>query len=376
MHRIETLRRGDRPHRDALARLAFGAPAPLPDDRPAPLEDQSVGAYVGDRLVANVTVLADAQWFGGQAVASAGVTSVAVAPDQRGKNLARGVVSEALLRAHARGDAIAALYPTTATLYRSLGFELAGWYRCTDAPVDSLTGLRPPDDVVVEPSDHRAVEAAYDATAAHHDGWLQRSTLMRAIQRFDHEHLAAPTAVWRAHRDGVTVGALAYSEVNQGHLRPFDIVASQLFATDTGALRALVALVAAHGTMGDNLRTVLPAELLALAVPQGQLLVTARQFPWMLRILDAPRAVAQRGYAPQLDLEVHLAIAGDDIVVGNNGHFVLQVRDGEGTLEPGGSGEVAIDIRALAAAYSGFGAEDPRLRLAFAGRSPTLVDFF
>jgi predicted acetyltransferase len=175
---------------------------------------------------------------------------------------------------------------------------------------------------------------------------------------------------------GVTVGALAYSEISQGHLSRFDVVASQLFASDTGALRALLALAGAHSTMAESLRTLLPADILVLAVPHGQNLVTARQFPWMLRILDAPRAIAQRGYAPQLDLEVHLDIRGDDLIASNNGRFVLLVRDGRGTLSPGGTGAVAVDIRELAATYTGFGGDDAALRLAFAGRTPTLVDFF
>ena len=60
MHRIETLRSGDVPQRDALARLAFGMASPPPPERPRPAPEQSVGAYDGDRLVANVTILADA----------------------------------------------------------------------------------------------------------------------------------------------------------------------------------------------------------------------------------------------------------------------------------------------------------------------------
>ena len=99
VHSIETVRRGDRAARDELARLAFGMAEPLPAARPGVPPDQSIGAYRGDRLVANVTLLADAQWFGGRAVASAGVTSVVVAPDQRGRNLAREVVSEGIRRA-------------------------------------------------------------------------------------------------------------------------------------------------------------------------------------------------------------------------------------------------------------------------------------
>jgi predicted acetyltransferase len=376
VHRIETLRSGDVPQRDALARLAFGMASPPPPERPRPAPEQSVGAYDGDRLVANVTILADAHWFGGEAVTSGGVTTVVVAPDQRGRSLAREVVSEAIRRLHARGDAISVLHPTTATLYRGLGYEIAGWYRATDVPVTSLARIVPPTDVTVEPAEPQHVEVAYDAAAPLHDGWLWRSRAARELIRFDFEHSTLPKAAFRAVRDGDTLGALVYTEVSAGPLPRFDLVASQLYATDVHALRALLAVAGAHGTMAINLRTFLPPDDLALAVPHGQQLSPGRHTPWMLRIVDAPTAIAQRGYAPALDLEVHLHIHGDDIVTGNNGMFVLRVRDGHGELARGGRGTVTVDIRELAALYTGFATGDPTLRLAFAGRPPTCVDFF
>jgi predicted acetyltransferase len=375
-HSIETLRPGDVDQRDELARLAFGMPERSPAGRPAPPAEQSVAAYVGDRVVANVTMLPDAHWFGGSAVASGGVTTVVVAPDQRGRNHARSVVSEAVRRLHERGAAISVLYPTTATLYRSMGYEIAGWYRWTDAPIASLASIRPPADVTVEPGEHADVETAYDATAPGHDGWLRRSEAARGLIRFDHDHATVPRMIYRARRDGTTVGALVYNEASQGFLRPFDIAASQLVATDADALRALLAVAGANGTVGDGMRTFLPPEVLARAVPHGQQLVAARQFPWMLRIVDGRRAIAQRGYLPGVDVEVHLDLHGDDLVATNNGRHVLRVADGRGELAPGGDGSVPLDIRDLAAAYTGFAADDPRLRLAFAGGTPTLVDFF
>jgi predicted acetyltransferase len=376
VHRIETLRAGDLDQRDALARLAFGMAEPWPADRPRPAADQSVAAYDGDRLVANVTVLADAHWFGGEAVSSGGVTSVVVAPDQRGRSLAREVVSEAIRRIHERGDAISVLYPTTATLYRSLGYEFGGWYRSTDVPVSSLARVVPPVDVTVEPCDAHDVEVAYDVVAPVHDGWRWRSRAARELIRYDHERIAVPKASFRAMRDGDIVGALVYSEVGTGPLRPFDLVASQLVATDVGALRALLAVAGAHGTIGNNLRTFLPPDDLVLAVPHGQRLEPVRHIPWMLRIVDAPTAIAQRGYTAALDLELHLHLHGDDLVPTNNGLFVLRIREGRGELLPGGRGTIDLDVRDLAAAFTGLHAADPALRVAFAGRPPTCVDFF
>ncbi|HEV8296428.1 MAG TPA: GNAT family N-acetyltransferase [Acidimicrobiales bacterium] len=374
---IETLRAGDEGARDELTRLAFGRGEPIDPQRPRAANDQVMAVYAGDRLVGAATFFDEAQWFGGRAVPCGAVASVCVAPDQRGQRLAQRMVGEALQRMRARGDAISALYPTTASLYRLLGYEIAGWWSLTDAPLGALAA-RPALDpkIALSPGSFSDVDPLYDRVAPNHDGWLQRSPRFRATSRFDFDAGHEAKAVYRAERDGDLVGLIAYREVREGSGRTFDVATSQLVALDGGALRALLDLVVAHGTMADALRTNLPADLLVHAIPHAQLLRRRFQFPWMLRIVDAPRAIAARGFAPQLDLEIHLELEGDDTLTDNNGRYVLRVKDGAGTLVPGGRGTHVLDVRELAAAYTGLGGVDPELRLAFAGRPPTLVDFF
>jgi predicted acetyltransferase len=95
----------------------------------------------------------------------------------------------------------------------------------------------------------------------------------------------------------------------------------------------------------------------------------------MVRIVDAATAVAQRGFNPHVEVEVEIDL-DDDLFAHNNGRFVLKVGNGAGTLEPGGRGHLALDIRELAAAFTGRRPGDPRLAAAFLGRPPSLVDFF
>jgi predicted acetyltransferase len=123
------------------------------------------------------------------------------------------------------------------------------------------------------------------------------------------------------------------------------------------------------------MRTPLPEWELHAAVDNGQRSKRMFAMPWMVRIIDAPAAVAQRGYNPHVTIEVELELS-DDHFAHNSGRFVLTVREGHGTLTAGGSGELALDIREFAAGYTGQRARDPRLSAAFGGRPPTLVDFF
>ena len=73
----------------------------------------------------------------------------------------------------------------------------------------------------------------------------------------------------------------------------------------------------------------------------------------MLRIVDVGAALAARGYPRGLSGEIHLDVC-DDVIVSNNGRYVLEVADGKGHISTGGKGDLRIDERGLAALYSGF----------------------
>jgi hypothetical protein len=92
----------------------------------------------------------------------------------------------------------------------------------------------------------------------------------------------------------------------------------------------------------------------------------AERESWMLRLLDAPAAIAARGF-PATDLAVPLQIT-DDLRPANSGRWDLTVRAGEGRLSryrtvapsrsPAGSSHagrapLALGARGLAALYAG-----------------------
>jgi hypothetical protein len=92
----------------------------------------------------------------------------------------------------------------------------------------------------------------------------------------------------------------------------------------------------------------------------------AERDSWMLRVLDAPAAIAGRGF-PATDLAVPLLIT-DDLRPVNAGRWDLTVRAGEGRLSrcrtgslspspvgppPAGQAPLALGARGLAALYAG-----------------------
>lgn len=129
---------------------------------------------------------------------------------------------------------------------------------------------------------------------------------------------------------------------------------------------------------------------LLLLLPQQELGVVA-EVRWMARMIDVARAVEARGFAPGLDLELHLALR-DARLPANDGCFVLQVAKGRSRLEPGGRGTLCLDAASFASLYTGWadtgilaragrleggsGEERAALDAAFAGPTPWLLEQF
>ncbi len=77
----------------------------------------------------------------------AGVSSVTVAPEYRGRGIGRMLMTVLLDEIAAQGYPLSALFPATMPLYRSLGWELAGSRDTAVIPARSLLRLVPPDAV-------------------------------------------------------------------------------------------------------------------------------------------------------------------------------------------------------------------------------------
>lgn len=362
--RIEEVRDEDREAAHRLGQQAFGGRDRFDPDRPGVGAGRLVGAYRDGRLVGQVRRHAFGQWFGGRRLPCAGISGVAVAPEARSQDLARRLVADSLERAAGDGEVIAALYPTTSTLYRSLGFEVAGWWAQRGVPMGEL----PRDDgsVAWEPAeldDPRAV-AVYDRMAPDHDGWLDPGRdfwTWRAMQARD--DATTNRYLYVGERDGEPVAAVRYA-YGPSDRAMYRIDADLVAGVDGPAVRSALALLGAHGTTADEVRTTLPADELALHVAHLQRTRLHGDWPWMLAFVDLPGAIAARGYPAGVTGSLALTV-DDPHRAANSGSWVLTVADGEATLEPGRAGRATVSASDLAALFTGH--LDP-LRLARAGR--------
>jgi predicted acetyltransferase len=152
-------------------------------------------------------------------------------------------------------------------------------------------------------------------------------------------------------RDGLVVGlVLAVKEpADDGAYR---LHVLRMFGADRDIERALLRCVGHHHAVATT--TVLRSRTAdPVLFELGSLTHLDRACQHvMTRVIDAPGAIAARGWAPvrtAVELDITDARRG-----ANSGTFVLEVADRRATLTPGGAGRVAVDVRALASLYTGF----------------------
>lgn len=341
----------------------------------------------GKATVAALLEIPMGQFFGGWSVPTVGIAGVGVAPEHRGTGAGQALMRATVHELHQRSVALSTLYPSTQKLYRESGWEVAGGrYEIRIAPslirVRETAGkLRP-----MEPADRPAVERLFRASAIHVNGELDRAPYIwgRVLEPRD-KHARGFVV-----EDGGKLEGYAVLFEEDGEAPYHALVATDLRAvTRRGALR-LLSLLADHKTLA---RTVTwrggPTHPCLHLLPERGYEVRLRD-PWMVRICHVGRALGARGYPPGMRAQLHLDVK-DDAVPKNGGRWVLDVSDGIGRAERGGRGRLKLDVRALAALYtghlqaetlaiagklSGSARELAAASAVFAGPVPSMTDMF
>lgn len=329
-------------------------------------DGRQFGAWDGGRLIGAARYYDMRQYWHGRAVAMAGVGGVKVAPEARGRGIGRAMMTALLSAMAERGYALSVLYPATAQIYRSLGWELAGGHYRAQVPGRSLGSLLPPDPAVpripaAPPEPAASVRRAGPDDA---DEVIAVLVAVHAAARDCGPATRDPASVRRWLADpGLFAylapdGFLGYGWHNGGDK---EIMIRVLAAGSEVTARALWGIVASHAPV-----TKVVHATLGLTDPVGWLIrepdVSLRRHKqWMLRVLDPAAAIAGRGFPAAARADVPLLLA-DPELPRNAGRFVLSVRDGAGSLLPGPTGHtatspvaapVALGPRGFAALYAG-----------------------
>lgn len=340
------------------------------------------------RVVGGLLFLPMGQFFGGRRVSMTGVAGVGVDPTERGHGTATRLMQEAVRELHHSGAAVSTLFPATVPLYRRAGYEIAGGlYRIrvsarTIGVLERSLSMRP-----IERADTRAIERIYRKQAAQHSGWLDRSPYI--WHRVHQSSKDAVTYGFLVEGAGGPEGYVYYRNEPLG-LNGFHIRIADLASSTGAAARRLLAFLADHGSQARDVtwHGGVDDPLLGLLPERGHEVSLLE--PWMLRIVDAGRALRERGWPRHVELRLELDLH-DDAIPANRGRLIVDIADGVAEVRRGGRGGLALDVRALAALYTGHatpqqlahagrlvatGSALTRAAVAFAGPPPSLPDIF
>jgi predicted acetyltransferase len=298
------------------------------------------------QILGGLVILKMGQWYGSNCVPMAGIASVGIAPQHRGSGAAVTLMQSVVKELYAQGTPISALYPAVQQLYRQAGYEQAGILCCWEAKTDSIRmhdRTLPLFEIDLSQADR--LDSIYRQQAAANNGNLDRhSIIWEAIA-----HLPNPKKI-----DAFAIGSetqpqgyIIFSQNHEGIINIKDWVvltpeAGRRFWTFLADHRSQMDKVHWNSAIVDPLSLLLPEQTTKLL----------REKRWMLRIIHVMTALAIRGYPTQLDVELHLDIY-DDLILENNGKFILSVANGSGEVTRGGNGDLKIDIRSLAPLYTG-----------------------
>lgn len=192
---------------EQLSAEAFGRP-PNPAAVAAP-GARYLGAFVDGRLAAKVTIRTYDSHFHGTTVPTAGIGSVTVAAEHRGRGLIRSLLPAALELATDDGAVVSTLFPTASGIYRGFGYEsITDESEMVVATSDLATATGPG---VAEISIRRAsaddaelIRRCYDRWGQHHNGPLSRRGV--SFPASDAELFAGVSSIFLAEAAGEVVG--------------------------------------------------------------------------------------------------------------------------------------------------------------------------
>ncbi len=305
----------------------------------------------GGEPIAGLSLLPIGQWYGGRCLPMGGISLVGVAPEQRGKGTATRLMTAVVREMKESGFPISVLYPAKQTLYRRVGYELAGGRYEISVTADQLGGGSRDGAIrEIQDADRPAVEEAYRRFASKRDGAIDRPDFM--WRRLTDPWKQSARGFFVEGDEGVE-GYVWLYETEGAEALTYDLRLTDFVALTEGGARRLLAFLADHASLGADVRWYGDPCDPVLALLPEQKYRQRLYFHWMIRIVDVKAALEGRGYPKGLAAELHLEIA-DDTIAENAGRFTLEVSDGRGAVRAGGSGRIRTDVRGLGSIFSGY----------------------
>ena len=254
---------------------------------------------------------------------------------------------------HARGEeAISALWASGAGIYGRWGYGPATWaveldVRSTEArfatppPALELTAGTPEELLPRMRAIHAPLVAARPGMLERDEhGWAER------IADFEHERAGA--GALRAVACDAGYALYAVSEEHEHERPPLVVRIRELMAATPGAAAALWAhLLGMALSRRARYWGAAPDDPLPFMLADSRHVHRLLTDALYVRVVDVPRALAQRSYAAPIDVVLEVR---DDVCPWNAGRWRLT---GDGCERTDAAADLALDVRELGAAYLG-----------------------
>lgn len=361
-------------HWDRYVGVVADAPDPdaVPIDGALPVRSELVAMH-GSRPFAQFPVP-------GAEVAVGGLTWVGVHPQHRRRGILRAMIDMHLAACLERGEAVSALFAAEATIYGRFGYGLAANdLRVTLPRGAALRPLATEDDAVrsvrveeLSVERHAGLIDAVSTTASRRplgtdapfDALLNRPGTVRYDALTARRRLADPPAL----RDGKESQRIVVVE-RDGEPQAFAILRREPRWETAGprgvvhVSEAVVADPAAARTLWTTLLDLdLMAETHASMLPEDDVLLELLENPraaqtqrvdnlWV-RVVDPAAALAQRRYAADVDVVVHVH---DSVLPENTGGYRVRAERfaPASAARTDDAPDLSLDVRALGSAYLG-----------------------
>ena len=335
--------------------------------------DRTLGAFDGSLLAGVTGVYSFQMRVPGAMTAVAGVSMVAVLPSHRRRGVLSALMRHQLGDIAERGEAVAALFASETPIYGRYGYGRASWQLtmtlarghgalAAGVPVDPGLRLR-----IAEPrSAHAEMGKVYELAMAERPGLYARTEPWwdRLTHDPDSEDSPQVRCVLAEDDAGPRGYALFTSEGRweweEGTFLPAGVLeVHEAIAVDPAAAAALWG-----DLLSRDLITTFRLPMLAVDDPLLDLLADSRLSRprlsdglW-IRLVDVPRALAQRRYACPVDLVIEIA---DELCPQNQGRWRLTAAS---AASPGAGftgscarttapADLKLPVRALGAVYLG-----------------------
>ncbi len=322
------------------------------------LADLHVVEHEG-RLLAHAFLFPLEVWVGGRPVPAAGIASVGVAPEARGRRIASRLLSHLHDVSHARGDGLVLLYPFRQGFYLKHGYApVTPSRRLTFSPraLPKAWGL-PPSDLVlrtIEGGDREAIERAYLRAAARTTGWISRPPRLWDARLLDERR-----RWFIATRGAAVTGFVSWSLAQAAAHGAISLTVLDLVADDDETRRALLGLIGAQRDQVHEVeldvdqddpvdRALVDADehlFGSAAVEHGLGVIAGGP---LVRVQEPARALAMRGYPS--DGAIDIEVEGDCLRV--------EIHTGQAHVSPSRAASALVMDRPTLAAIA-FGALSP-----------------